>query len=118
MKTKRQPKIKFETIRYADISTKYITKTDGELIGIKKAPGHIGSTDPDDQYEDGGSEGEFFAVQLDKECFQQQVEEMQAFGFSEHFIHIFVLLHQQRIQYVRIDANGGEVDGDLPTFEW
>ena len=66
----------------------------------------------------GGSEGEFFAVQLDKECFQQQVEEMQAFGFSEHLIRIFELLHQQRIQYVRIDANGGEVDGDLPTFEW
>jgi hypothetical protein len=43
---------------------------------------------------------------------------MQAFGFSEHLIRIFELLHQQRIQYVRIDANGGEVDGDLPTFEW
>jgi hypothetical protein len=116
MKTKSQPKIKFETIRYADLSTKYITRTDGELIGIKTAPGHIGSTDP--REEDGESEGDFFAVQLDKECFQQQIQDMQAFGFSEHFIHIFKLLHQQRIQYVRIDANGGEVDGDLPIFDW
>ena len=56
MKTKSQPKIKFETIRYADLSTKYITRTDGELIGIKTAPGHIGSTDP--REEDGESEGD------------------------------------------------------------
>ena len=44
MKTKTSPKskkVKFETYQVADLSTKYITKEDGQLIGEKDAPGHV-----------------------------------------------------------------------------
>jgi hypothetical protein len=33
--------VKFETYQVADLSTKYITKEDGLLIGEKDAPGHV-----------------------------------------------------------------------------
>ena len=118
MKTKasqKSTKVKFETYKVADLSTKYITKEDGQLIGEKDAPGHIGSVDlvvPSD-----GSPGDFFAVQSDDLVFKEQMEDLKKFGFSEHFLHIFEQLHAQGIPYVRFDGDGGEADG-LPFFDW
>ena len=118
MKTKASPKskkVKFETYQVADLSTKYITKEDGLLIGEKDAPGHVGSVDPAVPSE--GSPGDFFAVQSDDEVFRKQLADLKKFGFSEHFLHIFETLHAQGIPYVRLDGDGGEADG-LPFFDW
>ena len=118
MKTKASPKskkVKFETYQVADLSTKYITKEDGLLIGEKDAPGHVGSVDPAVPGE--GSPGDFFAVQSDDEVFRKQLADLKKFGFSEHFLHIFETLHAQGIPYVRFDGDGGEADG-IPFFDW
>ena len=118
MKTKASPKstkVKFETYQVADLSTKYITKEDGLLIGEKDAPGHVGSVDPAVPGE--GSPGDFFAVQSDDEVFRKQLADFKRLGFTEHFFHIFVTLHAPCIPYVRFDGDGGEADG-LPLFDW
>jgi len=107
--------VKFETYKVADLSTKYITKEDGRLIGNKEAPGHIGSVDPIFSSEE--SSGDFFAVPSDDEILKEQMQKMKEFGFSEHCLHIFEQLHGLGIPYVRFDGDGGEAAG-LPFFDW
>ena len=41
-------KPEFDIYQIADVSTKYITKEDGSLIGRPDAPGHIACIDPVD----------------------------------------------------------------------
>ena len=98
------------------MSTKYITKEDGLLIGEKNAPGHVGSVDPavPGRRIAGGSSLLFKAM---TKCFRKQLADLKKFGFSEHFLHIFEQLHAQGIPYVRFDGDGGEADG-LPFFDW
>jgi len=116
MKTKKKRSaIKVETYLIADISTKYITARDGELIGDRSAPDHVASVDP--LVEGGQSQGDIFAVQLEPAIFREQVGRLQKFGFSQQFIKIFRHLHNEDIPYVRFDADGGEVTG-LPIFDW
>ena len=108
--------MKFETYKVADISTKYITASDGSILGNQNAPGHVASVDPlciGDE-----PQGDIYAISLDKETFQEQVANTKAFGFSEAFINILKELHKQKIPYVRFDSDGGEVEGKLPMFDW
>ena len=116
MKAKKKSRaIKVETYLVADISTKYITAKDGELIGAQNAPDHVASVDP--LVEGGQSQGDIFAVQLERVTFRGQVKRLQEFGFSREFVTIFKHLHKAGIPYVRFDADGGEATG-LPTFDW
>ena len=108
-------KPEFDIYQIADVSTKYITKEDGSLIGRLAAPGHIACIDPEDA--ESGSPGDVFAVLQGSRYHQKQMADFKEFGFSSAFLRIFRALHRQRIPYVRFDAGSGEADG-LPEFDW
>jgi hypothetical protein len=77
--------------------------------------GHTASIDP---LEPGGDPpGDIFTIPQDPEIFKQQLEEFSDKGFSEAFLNLFKHLREQKIHYVKIDADGIEVPG-LPTFDW
>jgi hypothetical protein len=108
-------KPEFDIYQAADVSTKYITKEDGSLIGRLDAPGHIARIDPKDA--ESGSPGDIFAVLQKSGYHRRQMAELREFGFSRAFLRIFRALYCQRIPYVRFDAGSGDADG-LPEFEW
>ena len=55
-------KPEFDIYQVADVSTKYITKEDGSLIGRLDAPGHVARIDPGDaESGSSGSPGRSFA---------------------------------------------------------
>lgn len=108
--------MKFETYKIADISTKYITAADGQLLSQQDAPNHVASIDAFSIGDE--PPGDIYAVLQDEASFQDQLNATKAFGFSESFLNILKALHKQGIPYVRFDADGGEVEGDLPMFEW
>jgi hypothetical protein len=106
-------KPKFDIYQIADVSTKYITKEDGSLIGRLAAPGHIACIDPEDAESE--SPGDVFAVLQDSGNHRRQMAELQEFGFSKAFLRIFQALYRQRIPYARFDGYSGDVDG-LPEL--
>jgi hypothetical protein len=108
-------KPEFEIYQIADISTKYITKEDGRLIGRQAAPGHVACIDPYDPQ--GGSPGDLFAVLQGSDDHRRQMAELREFGFSSAFLRIIRALYRQRIAYVRFDGGSGQADG-LPEFHW
>lgn len=100
----------FEIFQIADISTKYITAEDGELVQSDTAPFHIAKTDPPD------SAGDIFCVPLDRSA-EEVCKELGYYDFSEAFQNLFRRLHAAGIPYVRFDVDGGEVK-DAPEFDW
>jgi hypothetical protein len=108
-------KPEFDIYQVADVSTKYITKEDGKLIGRQDAPGHIACVDPEDTQSE--SPGDLFAVLQDRRYHRRQMADLREFGFSIAFARIFRALYRQRIPYVRFDAGAGDAEG-LPEFEW
>jgi hypothetical protein len=108
-------KPEFDIYQVADVSTKYITKEDGSLIGRLDAPGHIACIDPEDA--ESGSPGDVFAVLQDSRYHRRQMADLKEFGFSSAFLRIFRALYRQRIPYVRFDGGSGEAEG-LPEFNW
>ena len=108
-------KPEFDVYQIADVSTKYITKGDGDLIGRLDAPGHIACIDPEGPQS--GSPGDVFAVLQDGGYHRRQMAELREFGFSSAFLRIFRALYRQRIPYVRFDGGSGDADG-LPEFDW
>ena len=102
-------KLTFRKSVIVDISTKYITAQDAQLMTVtgmecNDAPGHVASVDY--------GRGEIFCVA------DHEPEEMREFGFSDAFVNIFTALKEQDIPYVRFDGDGSDIDGDLPTFSW
>ena len=108
-------KPEFDIYQVAAVSTKYITKEDGSLIGRLDAPGHIACIDLEDAQS--GSPGDIFAVLQDSGYHRRQMAELREFGFSRAFLRIFLALYSQRIPYVRFDSGSGEANG-LPEFDW
>jgi hypothetical protein len=108
-------KPEFDIYQVADVSTKYITKEDGSLIGRLDAPGHVACIDPGDA--ESGSPGDIFAVLQNSGYHRRQMVKLREFGFSRSFLRIFRALYRQRIPYVRFDAGSGDADG-LPEFDW
>ena len=108
-------KPEFDIYQIADVSTKYITKEDGSLIGRLDAPGHIACIDAEDA--ESGSPGDIFAVLRDSDNHRRQMAELREFGFSKGFVRVFRALYRQRIPYVRFDCGSGDANG-LPEFAW
>lgn len=115
MKANKMRRPEFEVYRIADVSTRYITRADGRLLGRVDAPGHVASVDPDDSQS--GSPGDVFAVMQEGRYHRRQIAELRAFGFSAAVVGIFRALRRQGIPYVRFDADGGEAAG-LAEFDW
>lgn len=95
--------LKFETIPYADVSTSYLEPADLELIGNSALEGHI--------FEHDEGWGTIFYVPLEGEILDSYLTAWQAAGLSQRFITIMTELACQKIQYVRFDADGGEIEG-------
>ena len=112
----KSKKVNFVTCKIADLSTKYITQQDGELIGRKDAPGHVASIDGWEGNQD--SPGDIFWVGQGEKEHKEQDAYLKNFGFSKAFRHIFSLLAEQKIPYVRFDRDGSEIFGNLPEFDW
>lgn len=107
--------MKFDLFQIADISTKYITENDARLIENKDLLGHVASLDP---RKEGDSPGEILSVFIFSELVEEQLQEFHRLGFSDQFIKIIEELRKQEIPYVRFDADGGDVEGDLQEFDW
>jgi hypothetical protein len=105
--------MRFTTYRIADISTKYITKSDGQKIGNKESPGHIASIDGFD----GGSPGDIFSVPQNRADMDLRREDLISAGFSIHFVKIIKELSRGKIEYVRFDRDGADIEGS-ETFNW
>lgn len=105
---KTQPK--FEVYNIADISTKYITQRDGGLLSDKENSGHLASLDSE--------RGDIYTVFLDEKTHEAQIQVLKRQGFSDAFLNIIEALYEKRIAYVRFDGDGGEIEGDFPTFDW
>ncbi len=99
----------------ADVSTRYISERDAELMGRHDAPGHVACVDP--EVGESESPGDVFAVMLDRACHTRLLSDLREFGFSSRFVRIFQTLYRQRIAYVRFDAGGGDAVG-LAEFDW
>ena len=104
--------MKFTIHKYAYISTGYLETSDLPLLGRKDAPHHLAELD--------NGEGSFFWVPAgmtyrhagegDEELVLF-ISEALAFGFSQRFVDIMRELFCNDIQYVRFDADGGDVEG-------
>jgi hypothetical protein len=105
----------FNVYRIADMSTKYITREDGRLIGRQDAPGHVACVDSEDAQS--GSPGDVFTILQESRLHRRQMADLKHFGFSSAFARIFRALYRQRIPYVRFDAGSGDAEG-LPEFDW
>jgi hypothetical protein len=99
------PKMRFEVHRYADISFSYLRESDIKIINE-------------------GLNFPFLIVQ-DKECcaffyvpmngtllenIQEIISEFRKVGVSQEMTAIFIELRKRKIQYVRFDIDGGEVE--------
>lgn len=95
--------MKFTTYLMADISTRYVTREDGELMqeGLRV----LGQIDE--------GRGALFGVPNNEE----QIESYAEAGYSAAFIAIMRELALQKIPYVRFDCDGADLDG-YPTFDW
>lgn len=107
--------MKFVTYPYADVSTCHITEEDGALINADGCPHRMAKMDPFPGECDGP--GVFMWVPGSDDELETDITEMKEFGFSEAFCDLMRGLYEQGISYVRIHAEGDEVEG-APTFEW
>lgn len=96
--------IKFEVMKVADISTAYITTSDCELLAHTDAPGHV-------MNEDQWHGALFYINSGSTEDNAELVQSQLAYGFSRRFVDIMQAARVQRLDYVRFDADGGEVKG-------
>lgn len=96
---------KFKTFEYADVSTAYLTEHDWELMSDADVPGHIAKVD--------GGLGDFYHTCSDdpKKFAELYVPAWKKVGLSGRFIEIMVRLHEQKIPYVRFDADGNDIEG-------
>ena len=60
---------------------------------------------------------DIFLVPSDPEDLKNQIQDYRNSGFSQNFIQLFEEAHAQGIQYIRFDADGGEVEG-ADREEW
>lgn len=94
----------FQQNMMADISTKYVTKEDGQMLAD-------GETWPIIATYDRGrgailSIGDTAAI-------------LPEHDWSPEFCALIATLEAQGFDYVRFDADGGEIDsGEYPTFDW
>jgi hypothetical protein len=98
--------MKFEIFKIADISTKYITESDGEKMGqLDLCIANIK-----------GGYGDILSVS------GTLVDDAIRAGMSAAFVNIIKELLERKIPYVRFDADGGEIEGEgsdrFPKFEW
>jgi hypothetical protein len=100
---------KFTTYKIADISTCHITEKDGQLLEKKRCPLRLAETD--------SKSGTILWVPQDAETWLDEQRTLIELGFSEAFLNIMQALHEQKIEYVRFDADS-DVDDEWPTFDW
>lgn len=111
--------MKFETEKYADVSTSHVTERDMEILE-ELADGPNINTDHDLQiYILTYREGAFvrFSPQIFLEELDEQGPKMLEKGLSQAFIDIIAEAAKQKIAMVRFDSDGQEVE-DAPTFDW
>ena len=99
----------FTSYSVADISTRYLTESDGRLLAdgetfpivgiiLDGAGALLVVPDPDDE---------------------GRAESISEAGWSAEMMAILRELHQQGFEYVRFDNNGFEITGgEFPTFNW
>lgn len=97
--------MRFEIHRYADISFSYLKRGDIELINEDKDfPFLIAQ---------GKETCAFFYVPVNgtlSEDIQQIISEFRQIGASMEMAGIFIELRKRKIQYVRFDIDGGEIE--------
>lgn len=95
-----------------DCSTGHITKKDDELIKkSRKDPEH-----PLIVYF--YKEGYFiFCYYEDHTDMKEKIEELEKYGFSKEFIHIFSVSRNLFCKYLQLDCDGTTYE-ELPTFNW
>jgi hypothetical protein len=115
--------LKFETYKYADISTGYITKRDSEILeecsesddpltglGGYRGPGPVVYN-----YTEG------FFVWVPEGCPREELPEYldgyRKAGLSEQFCRLVTECVEQGCTFLRLDRDGGEVEG-LDTYDW
>ena len=107
-------KLKFETYRYADISTGYIKKKDSEILTECARPHGIPNGPIVYDYE----EGYFVWVpQGNPEGLPEYLNECKRVDLSEQFCLLVKECVEQGCTFLRLDRDGGEVDG-LGTYDW
>jgi hypothetical protein len=95
---------KFETQRMADVCTSYLAPSDLKLIGKEDCPMRVAEVD--------GHYGTIFLVPTEE--LDERLDDAEQFGLSARFVHIISELAEQKISYVRFDADGDAVDGLEP----
>jgi len=115
-------KLKFETYRYADISTGYVTEKDSEILtacGVRGDPvtGMGGYRGPGPIVYD-YLEGFFVWVpQGNPEALPEYLKGCKEAGLSDQFCRLVSEVLEQGCTFLNLDRDGGEVDG-LEKFDW
>ena len=99
--------MKFQEYRYADISTRYITQADCELLAT--CPHHIAEVGDAGQTWD--MSGTILHVPV-SDPWEVAEEEYLEHGMSHEFLDIMRELHTQKFDYVRFDGDGADIEGD------
>jgi hypothetical protein len=96
---------KFKIFQYADVATAYLKESDWELMSDANVPGHLAKLD--------GGVGDFYHVCVDDQnmFYGFYVPKWEKAGLSNQFIEIMKYLYEQKIPYVRFDADGSDVKG-------
>lgn len=93
----------FTTYTFADVSTAYFAKSDLPLLLDPAIEYHLANEDD--------SSGSFFYIPDDEGCLEDAIPTWRAQGLSERFIEIVRALSQQGIRYVRLQADGLDIEG-------
>lgn len=102
--------MKFETIKFADVSTGHITKGDRDLLEQKDrewATNFIVVA----SYEEG------FFIAIGSEFSENDAKDVVSSGYSQAFANLLLEMAKQEIHYLRLDRDGYDVDG-APEFDW
>ena len=98
------PHLKY--LKYLDLSTAHITKEDSEMLSDHDECHRGGLVVYDYEY------GFFIPV-----CDELDGVQIRQAGFSDALAYIVELCQEQKIDLIRLDCDGEEIEG-LPTFEW
>ena len=93
----------FEKYEIADVSTGYLEESDLPLLLQIDCPTRIAEID--------GGFGTFHRVSDDDQLFEEDLQYAASFGLSGRFVSIMRHLRAAKTSYVRLDADGGEIQG-------
>jgi hypothetical protein len=100
----------FTSYSVADISTRYLTESDGRLLADGETFPIVGTILD-------GAGALLVVPDLDED--DTRAEAMREAGWSAEMMAILRELHQQGFHYVRFDNNGFDITGgEFPTFDW